>query len=550
MIDEKMSNEIWVFGDLRHERLFRFSLNVLTKARALSRFARFSPKGGTAVMVFLGTPGDGAQSNSDTDSISLESAFTESFAKGADRVCVLENDQFSVPLCDVYAETLAGVVKKHAPMLVLFALTDFGREMASRAARICDAGLMADCVDLQITDNRIVGLCPAWGGEIMAEITYVDGHGTGFATVHPQINQEHGEAVPEEKVAKGDVERIPVKTDSDVSRPRLLSRSPEPAEHRKLEEAEIVVVGGAGLGNMEGFGLVRELAAAVGGEVAGTRPPVLLHWVDEDRLIGQTGKAVRPNLLFSIGTSGAIQYTAGITESKTIVAINRDVNAPIFQVADLGIVADAKTFLPLLTARAKQVVMRKLADVLSDTKKGSGEAGGFGAKIKKIRKSRDWTVESLAKATGQTPEFMALVESDKMSPPVSFLLRLAGALGVDPGTFLRKEEQTAIRDQRAKAFIKRTRSYSYETLTPGAEENHLRAFMVTIESHHAHKPVEYRHEGEEFIYVMEGDLEFVLGGKPHVLKKGESIHFNSDIPHKLKSLSNEPTRCLVMLYTV
>ena len=311
-----------------------------------------------------------------------------------------------------------------------------------------------------------------------------------------------------------------------------------------------MVVGGAGLGNMEGFGLVRELAAAVGGEVAGTRPPVLLHWVDEDRLIGQTGKAVHPNLLFSIGTSGAIQYTAGITESKTIVAINRDANAPIFQVADLGVVADAKTFLPLLIARAKQVVMRKLADVLSDTKTASGEAGGFGAKIQKIRKSRDWTVESLAKATGQTPEFMALVESGKMSPPVSFLLRLAGALGVDPGTFLRKEEQTAIRDQRAQAFIKRTRSYSYETLTPGAEESHLRAFMVTIESHHAHKPVEYRHEGEEFIYVMEGDLEFVLGGKPHVLKKGESIHFNSDIPHKLKSLSNEPTRCLVMLYTV
>jgi len=549
MMNNKMTNEIWVFGDLRHERLFRFSLNVLAKARALSRHIN-----GKAVMVFLSAPHDGAQSDNDPGAVSLKSAFKASFARGADRVCVLENDQFSVPFCDVYAEALAGVVKQHSPMLVLFALTDFGREMASRAARICDAGLMADCVDLQMTDNGIVGLCPAWGGEIMAEITYVDGHGTGFATVHPQIQtpqiQEHAEAVLDEDRAMGEVERIPVQTDPDVNRPRLLSRSPEPAEHRKLEEAEIVVVGGAGLGNMEGFGLVRELAVAVGGEVAGTRPPVLYHWVDEDRLIGQTGKAVRPNLLFSIGTSGAIQYTAGITESKTIVAINRDANAPIFRVADLGIVADVKTFLPLLTTRAKQVVMRKLADVLSHTKKASGEAGGFGAKIQKIRKSRDWTVESLAKATGQTPEFMALVESDKMSPPVSFLLRLAGALGVDPGTFLRKEEQTAIRDQRAQAFIKRTKSYSYETLTPGAEESHLRAFMVTIESHHAHKPVEYRHEGEEFIYVMEGDLEFVLGGKPHVLKKGESIHFNSDIPHKLKSLSNEPTRCLVMLYTV
>ncbi len=544
-----MGNEIWVFGDLRHERLFRFSLNVLVKARELSRLARSDRNGGKAVMVFLGAPDDGAKSNSDTGSVSLESAFTESFAKGADRVCVLENDQFSVPLCDVYAETLAGVVKNRAPMLVLFALTDFGREMASRVARLSNAGLMADCVDLRIAEERIVGLCPAWGGEIMAEITYVDGHGTGFATVHPQI-KTHDKGMLEEDIAKGDVERIPVKTDSDVSRPKLLSRSPEPAEHRKLEEAEIVVVGGAGLGNMEGFGLVRELAVAVGGEVAGTRPPVLLHWVDEDRLIGQTGRAVRPNLLFSIGTSGAIQYTAGITESKTIVAINRDANAPIFQVADLGIVADAKTFLPLLTARAKQVVMRKLADVLSGTQAAAGEAGSFGAKIQKIRESREWNIEQLAKATGQTPEFLTLVESDEMSPPVSFLLSLAGALGVDPGTFLRKEEQTAIRDQRAQAFIKRTRSYSYETLTPGAEESHLRAFMVTIESHHAHKPVEYRHEGEEFIYVMEGDLEFVLGGKPHVLKKGESIHFNSDIPHKLKSLSNEPTRCLVMLYTV
>ncbi|MBT3258398.1 MAG: helix-turn-helix domain-containing protein, partial [Deltaproteobacteria bacterium] len=515
-----MTNEIWVFGDLRHERLFRFSLNVLAKAVELCRPARSAGSengkglnGRKAVMVFLSTPHDEVQSENHVDSVSLKSAFKASFAQGADRVCVLENDQFSVPLCDVYSETLAGVVKQHGPMLVLFSLTDFGREMASRAARICDAGLMADCVDLRIAEERIVGLCPAWGGEIMAEITYVDDHGTGFATVHPQIqtpqiqtpqDQEHGEAVLEEDMVRGDVERIPVKTDPDVSRPRLLSRSPEPAEHRKLEEAEIVVVGGAGLGNMEGFGLIRELAAAVGGEVAGTRPPVLLHWVDQDRLIGQTGKAVRPNLLFSIGTSGAVQYTAGITESKTIVAINRDVNAPIFQVADIGIVADAKTFLPLLTARAKQVVMRKLADVLSETKKGSGEAGGFGAKIRKIRKSRDWTMESLAKATGQTPEFMALVESDKMSPPVSFLLRLAGALGVDPGTFLSREEQTAIRDQRAQAFIKRTKSYSYETLTPGAEESHLRAFMVTIESHHAHKPVEYRHEGEEFIYVMEG----------------------------------------------
>jgi electron transfer flavoprotein alpha subunit len=304
------------------------------------------------------------------------------------------------------------------------------------------------------------------------------------------------------------------------------------------------------MGSMEGFGLVRELAAALGGEVGATRPPMLAHWVEEERMIGQTGKTVSPNLLISIATSGAVQYTAGIAEAKMVVAINRDPNAPVFQVADLGIVADARTFVPLLTARAKKTVMRQLADALTSDKGVQATVSGFGERIQKLREAQGWSLEHLAEATGQTPDFIAQVESGDMSPPVSFLVRLAGALGVDPGTFLHKEERAAIRDQRVQAFVKRTRSYSYQTLTPGAEKSHLRAFMVTIASHRDHKPVEYRHEGEEFIYVMAGDLELTLGGKIHVLKKEECIHFNSDIPHKLKSLSNEPTRCLVMLYTV
>ncbi len=546
-MNEKMNKEIWILGDLRHKRLFTFSLNVLAKSRELALETDEE-----TLMVLAHASGETIEAADLKETVPLEKALEASGAGGADRILVLEDAQFGVPRCDVFAEALAGLVKARKPLLVLFALTDFGRELAARTARLCNGGLMADCMDLERKGDRIVGLCPAWGGEIMAEITYAEDHGTCFATVQPQIRASKDET--EGRAKDVEIERISLKVNPNVSRPKLLLRSQEPVEHRRLEEADIVVVGGAGMGNVEGFGLVRELAAAVGGEVAATRPPVLHHWVDEDRLIGQTGKTVSPKLLFSIGTSGAIQYTAGITEAQSIVAINRDANAPIFQVADLGVVADAKSFLPLLTARAKEVVMRQLADVLSDTSNGSeggtGEGGSFGAKIKRIRTSRDWNLEKLAKATGQTPEFLEMVESDEVSPPVSFLLRLAGALGVDPGTFLSREEQTAIRDQRAQSFIKRTRSYSYETLTPGAEESHLRAFMITIESHHAHKPVEYRHEGEEFIYVMEGDLEFVLGGKVHVLKKGESIHFNSDIPHKLKSLSNEPTRCLVMLYTV
>jgi quercetin dioxygenase-like cupin family protein len=250
-----------------------------------------------------------------------------------------------------------------------------------------------------------------------------------------------------------------------------------------------------------------------------------------------------------VGTSGAVQYTAGITESKKIVAVNRDPGSAIFQIADIGVVADAKTFLPVFTNKVKQVVMRQMADALCE--EGDSAAGeGFGAKMCKLREAHSWTKETLAEATGQTPEFIENVEKEAFSPSVSFLLRLARALNVDPGTFLREEQKEMIRGQRSQAFIKRTRNYSYETLTPGAENDHLKAFMVTIESKQVHKPVEYKHEGEEFIYVMDGDLEVTLGGKVHHLKKGESVHFNSEIPHKLKSLSSEDTRCLVVLYTV
>jgi transcriptional regulator with XRE-family HTH domain len=271
--------------------------------------------------------------------------------------------------------------------------------------------------------------------------------------------------------------------------------------------------------------------------------------VDSERLIGQTGKTVRPNLLFSIATSGAIQYTAGITESKTIVAVNRDPASPIFQIADIGIVADAKAFMPIFTSKVKQTVMRKLVDALSEKELMPSDTG-FGAEIQKLRESHGWSMEALAESTGRSPEFIKQVESNEVSPSVSFLLRLAKTLDVDPGTFLKREEKTLIRDLRAQEHTKRTQSYNYETLTEGAENDHLRAFLVTIESGQTHKPIAYKHEGEEFIFVLNGHLELTLGGKIKDLKSSESVHFNSDIPHKLKNISNDTTRLLVVLYTI
>ncbi len=533
--------EIWVFGDLRNEKFFGFGLNVLAKAREVAQTVPAK-----VVMVLIRCCDlDESQVDPVLQAfIPLAAAEEKCLAHGADKVYVLDVKGLRLPRADICAPILAQAVSKRKPMLVLFALTDFGRELAARTACLRNAGLLADCLDLRIEKGQIIASSPSWGGQIMAELTFSDKHKTGFVTVQPQVKR-----AKEADGHPGTVERITINCPDSANGIEFLSSELEPAENRKLEDAEVVVVGGAGLGSMDDFGLVRELAAAMGGEVGATRPPVLQHWVDKERLIGQTGKDVQPGLLISVGTSGAVQYTAGISEAKTIVAINRDKNAPIFQMADIGVVTDAKSFLPILTTKVKQVVMRKMADILCEQKGGvSGE--GFGSKVCKLREAHNLSVEELAQATGQTPDFIDQVENSNFSPSVSFLLMLAKAFNVNPGTFLSKSEKDTIQNQRSQAFIKRTRNYSYQTLTPHAESDHLRAFMITIESRQAHKPVEYKHEGEEFIYVMEGELEVKLGGKLHHLKTNESIHFNSDIPHKLKSLSNKDTRCLVILYTV
>jgi electron transfer flavoprotein alpha subunit/transcriptional regulator with XRE-family HTH domain len=531
-------------GDLRTQRLWRQSLKVMAKARPLAEQA-----GAPVTMLLLGaTDRSEAQSRTIDLSacVSMEDAAREAVAHGAQTVYCIDHPLLAIPRTDSYARVLADLVEAKKPWLILTALTDFGRETAAFCAQRCQAGLIADCDELILKDQQVVGRCPAWGGQILADITLAQGWPTAFVTVQP-----HGVSLDDEASGDGRVETI---VPDRIDMPRglqLLACAMEPAAARRLEQADIVVAGGAGLGDMRGFGLVRELAAALGGEVGATRPPVMNHWVEEERLIGQTGKSVRPRLLFSVGTSGAIQYTAGIMEADTIVAINRDASAPIFQIADIGLVGDGAALLPLITRHAKQAAMRRLADAACSIDGQQDQPqGGFGAMVRQLREARNWSVDEMARKTGQTPDFVQQVEADQMSPPVAFILRMAQAMEVDPGTFLSKKEQAAIRDRRAQAYHQRTRNYSYTTLTPDAENSHLRAFMVTIEPYLAHKPVAYKHEGEEFIFVMSGELEFTLGAKVHVLKTGESIHFNSDVPHKLKSRSSDVTRCLVVLYTI
>ncbi|MBW1989946.1 MAG: FAD-binding protein [Deltaproteobacteria bacterium] len=523
-------NAVLTFADTRTREFFRRSLEVLALGR------RVAGELGQRVCVLLpggdvpeGLPADEAAS-------SLE-------AHGADEVLLLSAPGLDPHRADHLAQALAGAKEAESPRLVLLPLNTLCREAAAMAAAKTGSGLIADCAKLSVEDGRVVADCPSWGGRVLARITWSDAGTCGFATVAP------GAAVVQEAPGDPGAARELSLALSLPGEVEVESRRAAPAEAGDLSEAEVVVAGGAGMGSVEGFGKVRELAAALGGRVGATRPPVLAHWADEDALIGQTGTSVKPKLLVCAGISGAVQFTAGIADAGHVVAVNRDPSAPIFQAADIGVVADAGTFVPLFTEEVKKAVLKDLAEGMQNAREAGGPSGGQGAAVRALREGRGWTQEDLAAATDQTPEFIRRVEQGETSPSVAFLLRLARALGVDPGAFLGAEARAKMADQRSRAFSARTKNYSYQTLTPEAETAHLRAFLVDIEPRQAHKPVAYKHEGEEFIFVLEGALELFLDKKAHVLHQGESKRFNSEIPHKLKSRSDATTRLLVVLYT-
>jgi quercetin dioxygenase-like cupin family protein len=173
----------------------------------------------------------------------------------------------------------------------------------------------------------------------------------------------------------------------------------------------------------------------------------------------------------------------------------------------------------------------------------------FGAKMKQLRHARKTSFEDLANMTGFSERYLKEIEEGAKIPPVSAVIQIAKALSVDSGSFLSAEEQEATERRRRESFFKRTQAYSYKTLTPNAENKHMKAFLVTIDPQQDHKMVDYRHEGEEFIYVLKGQVEVMVGENRNLIKKNETLHFNSGITHKLRNLSDEQAKLLVVLYT-
>ncbi len=181
------------------------------------------------------------------------------------------------------------------------------------------------------------------------------------------------------------------------------------------------------------------------------------------------------------------------------------------------------------------------------TAKKKKEAG-FAAKMKRLRKKNKITIEQLSEKSGCAVDYLEKVESGDVMPPVSDIIKISSALVVDAGTFLSAEEKTS-RKKKAESFKKREKAYSYKVLTPDAEHKYMKAFNVTIDPGEEHEKVEYKHRGEEFIYVLEGRLEIKVGRNSHDLKKGKSIHFDSNLPHTLRNPGRKKTELIVVVYT-
>ncbi len=170
----------------------------------------------------------------------------------------------------------------------------------------------------------------------------------------------------------------------------------------------------------------------------------------------------------------------------------------------------------------------------------------IGEKIKQVRAEKQIPIDRVANETGYSIDYIKEIEAGKKMPPVGTLLQLARALEIDSGFFLREQESNL--KQRVKAYSKRTDDYAYETLTPGAENKHLKAFRITIDSMQDHKGVGYQHEGEEFVYVLAGKVEVIVGENVNTLEKNDSLHFNSGIEHQLKNIGEEAAELIVVVY--
>ena len=334
----KTKKSIWVFADYRNYFQNRVTLQLLAKANDLA----------TALDAQVWAVVFGCE---------IEEFVAEYIAHGAQKVLVVEEaslKQYSVEKYTILMERLA---REYQPEIILIGATSFGREFAPRVAKRLGTGLTADCIGLEINaDGNLLQIAPSFGGNLIAEILTPD-HRPQMATVRPGTFQE----IPHDDSLRGEVLRLPLPRKLPKDRLQLVAYERQPARDQRLEEAKVVVCGGRGMGSKSKFKKIFELAQLLSAEVGATRPVVYAGWADEGALVGQAGKNIKPQILFSFGISGAIQHTAALADADFIIAVNKNPNATMMKMADVAVVADANQVCAALIKGLKERIQTKSA---------------------------------------------------------------------------------------------------------------------------------------------------------------------------------------------
>lgn len=272
-------------------------------------------------------------------------------AHGADEVLLVDDPSLDVYTTEPYAQAIKAIVDAKKPGILLLGATTIGRDLGPRLAARMQTGLTADCTELDIEaeTHHLMMTRPAFGGNLLATIMCTD-HRPQMSTVRPGVMM----AKPADAARKGTVEDFKVNFDRSKFRVKVEKVVKEQKNLVDITAAKVLVSGGRGVGSAEGFKKLEALAKVLGGEVSSSRAMVDAGVTEHARQVGQTGKTVRPDLYFALGISGAIQHLAGMEGADLIIAVNKDKYAPIFEVADMGIVGDLHKIVPALTAALKK----------------------------------------------------------------------------------------------------------------------------------------------------------------------------------------------------
>ena len=329
---EAKTKDLWVLIETNEDGTAKnVGLELLNPGKMMA-----GKQGGALVAVVIGN--------------NVASAVEAAGTYGAEKIIVVEGEEYAHYSTDAYAIALTALVEKYGPTSVLIGATNNGRDLGPRVACRLKTGLTADCTALDIDpeSGNVAWTRPAFGGNLMATILCPD-HRPQMGTVRPGVFKKAA-AVE----FAGEVIREDINVAAEQIRTQVLEVIAEVGENVDLEGAEIIVTGGRGVGGPEGFETIKLLADALGATVGASRAAVDSGWISHAHQVGQTGKTVGPKLYIACGVSGAIQHVAGMSGSEVIVAINKDPDAPIFDIADYGLVGNLFEVLPVLAAEIKK----------------------------------------------------------------------------------------------------------------------------------------------------------------------------------------------------